>query len=511
MTPPALEQSLPPTKGYRYFVLAILVLVYTMNFLDRQILAILKGPIQAELHVSDSVMGVMSGMTFALLYSTIGIPIASLADRGSRRKIMAWALGLWSLFTAVCGFAQNIWHLAAARIGVGIGEAGGVAPAYSMVSDYFPKHQRARALSIYSLGIPLGSAAGILFGGLIAKAISWRAAFIIVGSAGLVLAPMFYATVRDPKRGGWEPVATAVPPTPTAKAGFGEVFNLVSRKRSFWLLAFGAATSSICGYGVAFWLPSFLMHTYFPNDLASTSWYYAAITFVGGCLGIIGGGIVADRLGGKSRGVYARLPAFSFLLALPCFFFAVNTGSPWIALPLFIIPTGLNLLWLGPVLTAVQHLVPARMRTTASAMFLLINNLLGIAVGYSYFGAVSDAFKPHFGAESMRYALYTGLGFYIVAAVLLLFASRTLQRDWVDETTGEGVVTAPPRSRQAVALLIAGTALIGIDLLLVALHLAAGVLTGELGLVAMTVPLVVGIALFVAGLRQPDARAAMVR
>jgi predicted MFS family arabinose efflux permease len=505
MTPPALDSSLPPTKGYRYFVLAILVLVYTMNFLDRQILAILKGPIQAELHVSDSVMGVMSGLTFALLYSTIGIPIASLADRSSRRKIMSWALGLWSLFTAVCGFAQNIWHLAAARIGVGIGEAGGVAPAYSMVCDYFPKAQRARALSIYSLGIPLGSAAGILFGGLIAKAISWRAAFIIVGSAGLVLAPMFYATVRDPKRGGWEPIATAVPPAPTTKAGFGEVFNLVSRKRSFWLLAFGAASSSICGYGVAFWLPSFLMQTYFPKDLASTSWYYAAITFVGGCLGIIGGGIVADRLGGKSRGVYARMPAFAFLLALPCFFFAVNTGSPWIALPLFIIPTGLNLLWLGPVLTAVQHLVPARMRTTASAMFLLINNLLGIAVGYSYFGAVSDAFKPHFGAESMRYALYTGLGFYIVAAVLLLFASTTLTRDWVDETTGEGVVTAAPRSRQAVAMLIAGTALIGIDLILVALHLAAGVLTGELGLVAMSVPLLAGVTLFVAGLRLPDA------
>ncbi|HEX7699300.1 MAG TPA: hypothetical protein VF403_01175, partial [Kofleriaceae bacterium] len=215
-----------------------------------------------------------------------------------------------------------------------------------------------------------------------------------------------------------------------------------------------------------------------------------------------------DRVGGRattSRGVYARLPAFSFLLALPCFFFAVNTGSPWLALPLFIIPTGLNLVWLGPVLTAVQHLVPARMRTTASAMFLLINNLLGIAVGYSYFGAVSDALKPRFGGESMRYALYTGLGFYVVAAVLFLFASSTLGRDWVDETTGEGVVTAPPRTRNAWALVIAGTVLIGTDLILVALHLAAGMFTGELGLVAMLAPLLAGVVLFVVGLRLPDA------
>ena len=488
----------PPSRRYRYYVLGILVVVYTMNFLDRQILAILKGPIQAELQISNSVMGVMSGITFALLYSTVGIPIASWADRSSRRMIMAWALGMWSLFTAFCGFSQNIYHLALARVGVGIGEAGGVAPAYSMVSDYFPKHQRARALSIYSLGIPVGSAAGILFGGLIAQAISWRAAFIIVGGAGVVLAPLFYATVKDPKRGGWEVSAAPKAVKATTKpAAFGEVFNLVSRKKSFWLLAFGAAASSICGYGVAFWLPSFLMTEYFPNDLTTTSWYYAAITFVGGCLGIVGGGIVADRIGGKSRGVYALAPALAFLGALPCFLFAVNTSSPWVALPLFIIPTGLNLLWLGPVITAVQHLVPGRMRTTASAMFLLINNLLGIAVGYSYFGAVSDMLQGHVDAgQEMRYALYTGLGFYLVSAAIFLFASRTLKRDWVDETTGEGVTSAAPRTPAANARIALGAAAILGGLLLVALKLAAIL---ALPWYAYASVLVAGIALFVSG------------
>lgn len=488
----------PPSNRYRYYVLGILVVVYTMNFLDRQILAILKGPIQEELQISNSVMGVMSGITFALLYSTVGIPIASWADRSSRRMIMAWALGLWSLFTVVCGFAQNIYHLALARVGVGVGEAGGVAPAYSMVSDYFPKHQRARALSIYSLGIPVGSAAGILFGGLIAQAISWRAAFIIVGGAGVILAPLFYATVKDPKRGGWEVTAAPKAAAKPKPAAFGEVFNLVSRKRSFWLLAFGAAACSICGYGVAFWLPSFLMTEYFPGDLASTSWYYAAITFVGGCLGIVGGGIVADRIGGKSRGVYALAPALAFLCALPCFLFAVNTSSPWVALPLFIIPTGLNLLWLGPVITAVQHLVPGRMRTTASAMFLLINNLLGIAVGYSYFGAVSDMLKGHVDAgQEMRYALYTGLGFYLVSAAIFLVASRTLKRDWVDETTGEGVITATPRSAGANLRIALGAASVLGGLLLVALKLAAIL---ALPWYAYAGVLLAGVALFASGL-----------
>ncbi len=495
----------PPSRRYRYYVLGILVVVYTMNFLDRQILAILKGPIQAELQISNSVMGVMSGITFALLYSTVGIPIASWADRSSRRMIMAWALGVWSLFTAFCGFAQNIYHLALARVGVGIGEAGGVAPAYSMVSDYFPKHQRARALSIYSLGIPVGSAAGILFGGLIAQAISWRAAFIIVGGAGVVLAPLFYATVKDPKRGGWEvkaPKAVVIAPKP---AEFREVFDLVSRKKSFWLLAFGAAASSICGYGVAFWLPSFLMTEYFPNDLTTTSWYYAAITFVGGCLGIVGGGIVADRIGGKSRGVYALAPALAFLCALPCFLFAVNTSSPWLALPLFIIPTGLNLLWLGPVITAVQHLVPGRMRTTASAMFLLINNLLGIAVGYSYFGAVSDMLEGHVAAgQEMRYALYTGLGFYIVSATIFLFASRTLKRDWVDETTGEGITSAASRAPAANSCIAIGAAAVLCGLLLVALKLAAIL---ALPWYAYASVLVAGVALFVSGVMSPGVHA----
>ncbi len=418
-----------PTKRYRYYVLGILVLVYTMNFVDRQILGILATSIKKDLDLTDSQLGLMGGLAFALLYSTLGIPIAWLADRSSRRRIISYALGIWSAFTAICGLAGGFWQLFLARVGVGIGEAGGVAPAYSLVTDYFPKHQRARALAVYSLGIPIGGACGILFGGLIASWINWRAAFIIVGCVGLVLAPIVRYTVRDPHRGGID--ASGTPAAKVTPPAFLDVFRLVSRKKTFWLIAFGAAASSVCGYGIAFWLPSFIQRSMHFTTVEAAL-YYGAITLFGGGLGILGGGVIADRAGKKNKSAYPLIPAVAFMIALPCFLLAINTSSAYVAFPLFLIPTALNLMWLGPVLTAIQHLVPAHMRTTASAMFLLINNLLGIAVGMYFFGAVSDALAPIYGNESLRYAIYIGLGFYVVSSTLLALASRKIAKDWVE-------------------------------------------------------------------------------
>ncbi|HUH10656.1 MAG TPA: MFS transporter, partial [Brevundimonas sp.] len=214
---------------------------------------------------------------------------------------------------------------------------------------------------------------------------------------------------------------------------------------SFWLLALGAASSSVCGYGVAGWLPLFFMRS-FDLTLSQVSWYYAGIALIGGLLGIWMGGSVADKLARRSKGAYPLVPAVAFLISAPCFILAMN--SPWligllpgggsralaliVAFLIFLIPTGLNLAWLGPVTAAVQHLAPAPMRSTASAIFLLINNLLGLAVGFFYFGWMSDLLRPTFGEESLRWAIYTGMGFYLLSSVLLLGASRTLKKDWVD-------------------------------------------------------------------------------
>src|ERR1700730_15385954 len=191
--------------GYRSYVLVVLVLVYTFNFIDRQIVGILAVPIKAELHLSDSQLGLMGGLAFALFYTLLGIPIARLADRVSRTGIMTAALALWSLTTAMCGVTHTFAQLFMARVGVGVGEAGGVAPAYSLICDYFPTKERARALSVYSFGIPIGAALGIVLGGYITSLVNWRMAFFIVGLAGLVLTPLLKLTVREPERGALDP------------------------------------------------------------------------------------------------------------------------------------------------------------------------------------------------------------------------------------------------------------------------------------------------------------------
>ena len=402
----------------------MLILVYTFNFIDRQIVGILAGPIKAELGLSDTQLGMMGGLAFALFYTALGVPIGLLADRKSRVWIMTAALALWSGFTAACGLAQNFWQLFLARMGVGVGEAGGVAPAYSLIADYFPPAERARALAVYSFGIPIGSALGIFLGGWIASAIDWRTAFIVVGLAGLALAPVFRLVVRDPVRGRFDP-----PRAQTTAPPFGEVMRTLAAKPSFWLLSFGAGSCSILGYGLIFWLPSFFARTY-GLELFEVSKFYGSIILIGGIIGVWGGGWLGDRLGTGDRGAYARIPAIAFLIAAPCY--AIGVMSDWLPLTyaFFLIPQALGLMWLGPVLSAVQHIAPASMRTTASASFLFINNLIGIGLGTVLFGLISDRLAPSFGDQSLRYSILIGLSFYLLSAGLFFLASRRLHRDW---------------------------------------------------------------------------------
>ena len=417
--------SSPRAGAYPRIVLAVLIVAYTFNFLDRQILGILAGPIKAELGLSDSQLGLMGGLAFALFYTGLGVPIAVLADRWSRTWIMTGALTLWSGFTALCGLATGFWQLFFCRMGVGVGEAGGVAPAYSLISDYFPKEQRARALAAYSFGIPIGSALGILFGGLIAHAVDWRAAFIAVGVAGVLLAPIFRLIVKEPPR------EASPPPAPVAAGAspVGGVRALLA-KPSFWLISLGAAASSVCGYGVAFWLPSFFERS-LGMGLVDRSLFLGSMTLVGGVIGVWAGGVLGDRLGRARPAAYLLVPAVAFLLALPCFVLAVQAKTLWLAFILFLIPTGLNLVGLGPVITAVQHLVAPAQRSTASACFLFVNNLIGLGLGTWYFGAISDVLTPRYGTEALRYAIYSGLGFYVVSAALFALAARGLKRDWI--------------------------------------------------------------------------------
>ncbi|MGH6658228.1 MAG: spinster family MFS transporter [Sphingomicrobium sp.] len=406
------------------FVLALLLLAYVFNFLDRQILGILAGPIIVDLKLSDAEFGAIAGLAFAVLYSILAVPLAMIADRTSRSRVVAVALVVWSGFTALCGTATSFIQLFLFRLGVGIGEAGGVAPSYALIADYFPLQKRARALAIFSLGVPLGLAAGTLIGAYLASWINWRAAFIVMGVAGILLAPVMLLLVRDKPRS--EAQAAAPPPR------LRSTFAVIARKPSFWLMAFAASCSSLAGYGLALWTPTVLERS-FGFDIITRGQFLASIFLIGGTAGVFAGGWLADRLGHANRAWYARLPAIAWLISAPLFAFGLLATDPWLVWPLLLVPNALNILWLGPVTTAVQHLVERPLRATASACFLLINNLIGLGAGPTLIGMLSELFKARFGDEALRYAAVSVVGFYLVAAALMAIAARRLAADWVSE------------------------------------------------------------------------------
>jgi len=418
-----MQAEASPVRNRTAMMIA-LVVCYTLNFVDRQIIGILAEPIKLDLGLSDSQLGWMGGTAFALFYTCLAIPLAMLADRRDRSWIIAGGLFLWSLMTAACGIAQNFWQLFLARMGVGIGEAAGVAPAYSLISDFYPPEQRARALAIFSLGIPIGSALGVLFGGLLAARVDWRFAFIAIGLAGILFAPVFKWVVREPGHGRRDEGPRA------AAASFGTVFRTLAAKPAFWFLSFGAGTASLVSYGLAFWIPSFMARSY-GLDLVDRSMLYAAVALVGGAAGIWFGGLLGDRLGNANPRGYALVPAIAFAITAPAYLIAFATTDIVITTIAIVIPTALGLTWLGPVVTAVTRLVPPEMRATASAMFLFINNLVGLGLGTLVIGAISDALTARFGEEALRYSAMATSLLYLLAALLMLLGARRLVRDFV--------------------------------------------------------------------------------
>jgi MFS family permease len=408
---------------YARYVLLVLVLVYIFNFIDRILLGVLVPLIKADLQLSDTQLGLLGGTAFALLHTTLGMPIGWLADRSGRVWIMTAAVAIWSAFTAACGLTQNFLQLFLARVGVGVGEAGGVAPAYSLLADYYPPGQRARALGFYSFGIPIGTAAGLVLGGLIGARLDWRAAFLIIGLAGLLLAPLLRLTVREPVRGGLDggPPSRAPP--------LREVLRHLTGQRTFWGLALAAASSSIMGYGFFFWMPSFLVRSYHLT-IAQMALRFGAIVLVGGVAGVWLGASLADRFGRQHRAAYAIVPAVALLLTLPFYCVGILLRPPGWGLAIYVVPAALGLAWLGPVAAAIQHLVPAGMRTLASSIFLFVNNGLGLGFGALLLGFLSDRLTAQYGPDGLGFALLAGTGFYVLSALIFLLTAARLAREW---------------------------------------------------------------------------------
>ena len=431
--------------GYPRIVLAMLLLVYTFNFLDRQILGILAKPIQASLNLDDKQFGAIGGTAFAILYSILGVPLALAADRWGKTRVIAGSLVVWSGFTALCGAASGFWSLFLFRLGVGTGEAGGAAPSYALIADYFPVERRARALGVYSMGIPIGLGFGVLLGAYIAQHVNWQAAFVVMGVAGIIVAPVFLMLVRDRY-----PPAAVVPGAPSPLT----VMPILMRKPAYWLLSVGAGCSSMAGYGLALWAPKIIAVQFgwtAPSDLVKVGQFMGALLLIGGSAGIFMGGVVSDRLGRIDRAWYPRVPAIAWLIAAPLFVLGFRLHQPVLAWCVLLIPNALNTLWLGPIITASQHLAPSRMRAGTSGTFLLINNLLGLGLGPWLMGALSVMLKKQYGDQSLAIAAMIGIGLYVVAAVLALLAVRPLKRGWIEE--GQEVAT-PPRSQVTGSILL---------------------------------------------------------
>ena len=398
--------SSPMPVSYRRYALGLMVAIYTVNFLDRQIVTILIPDIKADLKLSDSEVGAMAGLWFAILYTTLGIPIARYADRGDRPWIMTASLAVWSGFTVLAGFAQNFIMLAISRAGVGVGEAGCTPTAHSLLTDYFPKESRARALAIYSMGISIGSLLGMALGGIIAANWGWRTAFFVAGAPGLILAALSAMTLLEPRRASRlaaaEAAAKAATYIPTRTA-----LKVLSNKPTFWFFALGAAFAATVSYSHSFFLAGYFTYTQ-PDGLAKAAAFYGiggnnagtsylgiGLGFAAGIGGVIGswlGGWWCDKFGAKDLRQFVTLPLIFPFIGLPVFWYVAQMDDMVMAMILMIIPNIGVAIWYGPVYGGVPGLVPPAMRATASAILLFVVNIVGLGAGPTLFGITSDAF-----------------------------------------------------------------------------------------------------------------------
>lgn len=391
--------QVPISHSTRRYTLAVLVVVYTFNFVDRQILSILLPAIKAEFVINDWVLGFISGSAFAIFYATLGIPIALIADRWNRRNLIAISLAVWSCMTALSGAAANVTQLTLARIGVGVGEAGCSPPAHSMISDYYPPEQRSAAMGIYTLGISAGIMIAYLAGGWVVQNIGWREALYIVGLPGILLAVIVRFTVKEPPRGMSEGLVDG-----GDRVGMTTVAMLLFNRKSFVHMSLGAGLASFGGYAVANFFPSFLVRSHGMNP-AEIGVYLGLILGIAGGLGFAGGGYVADRLGRRQQRFALWGVSAALLFAWPFLFAIYLSDNTALVIALFVVPAIFSNFYLATTFAQTQGLVGLRMRGVASALILFIINIIGLGLGPLTTGMLSDLLVADFGQDSMRYAL----------------------------------------------------------------------------------------------------------
>lgn len=409
--------------AYRGWFLFLLTLAYALNFLDRQLLSILQEPVKAELGLSDTQLGLIGGPVFALLYVGLGVPIARLADRANRVRIVAGAISLWSVATALCGMAANFGQLAAARMTVAVGEAAATAPSYALLADLYPKERRASAIGIFTTGTSIGSAVGLSLGGWVGYVYGWRTAFLLIGLPGVLLALLIFLTLREPPRGFSDGRDSDIAP-----AGFSEVAKRLFATRSFPGIAFSIGIASMSGFALAHWMPSFMVRS-FDLSIAEAGWRVALAAGGGGLAGGFCGGFVCDRLAKRDRRWWCWAPAIAFFLNIPLMLLLFRAPDPASAMLLLAAVLFMYHFWGGSGHALVQGLVGVRMRATAAALFLMCISLIGQGLGPFVVGLASDLLHAGSGKESLRYALMATTPVWAIAGLLWLVAASRIREE----------------------------------------------------------------------------------
>jgi predicted MFS family arabinose efflux permease len=412
----------PKSKNYRRYVLFLLTIVYALNFVDRQILVILQESIKADMALSDAQLGLLTGFAFAIFYVSVGIPIARWADVGNRKNIVAGAVAVWSGMTALSGLTQNFYQLLLARIGVGIGEAGGSPPSHSILSDYYPAKERGRAMAIYSTGVYLGILIGFIVGGWVNEHYGWRIAFFAVGLPGLLVALIVKFTIREPIRGIADGIKIKTSVT------FKETLSILWALKSFRFFALASGLTAFCSYGIGNFLPSFLIRSHgFETTQVGIS--LAITAGLGGIIGTYAGGHFADKLGLKDMRWYLWVPAIPAIFAPLLITSAMFMDDSTLALACLFVSTVFGALYLGPVIAITHTLVNPNMRAMSSAILFLVLNLIGLGCGPLVVGLISDALTPSLGSDALRYAI-AGVSFVGLLSMLAFYrAAKYLPED----------------------------------------------------------------------------------
>lgn len=417
----------------RYYTLAILVLAYACAYLDRSVIGVVLPQLKLEFHLRDSGLGFLSGFAFAIFFVVFGLPMAMWADRGTRRKVIAISIALWSAMTALCGLAGNFVTLAMARFGVGIGEAGLSPPAHSLLSDLFPPKERATALSIYMVGIYLGIFIGLAYGGYLAQHYGWRTTFLVFSLPGLVVAALVMLFVPEPPRGHSDG-----PGFDDRYRNFGEVLQYLWNTKGLRYTLLSITLCSLVTQAQGAWLPSILMRSH-GMTLAQAGLLLGVAGGIGGAIGTLLGGRLSDYFAQRDTRWRLWIVTVAFFILPFSMLTFLYAQSRVLVAGAVVMSAMLAAIHLGPTGAVTQNLTPLRMRARAVAVTLFLITMVGGGAGPLMVGMLSDYFRPEFGANSLRAALTTLVVFAVATAAMYFVAGCHLPR-----TTHSPSSTQPP-------------------------------------------------------------------